>query len=92
MLDGAGHRIGFSAGRLHAGIQAGASPCSDSRNEYKKIQLCVVERFLRRHFAIQKKTAANSSSERNAAVFRICDSFRTPKSYRFALPGLLVLR
>ena len=41
MLDGAGHRIGFSAGRLHAGIQ----PCSDSRNEYKKIQLCVVERF-----------------------------------------------
>ena len=37
MLDGAGHRIGFSAGRLHAGIQAGASPCSDSRNEYKKI-------------------------------------------------------
>ena len=45
MLDGAGHRIGFSAGRLHAGIQAGASPCSDSRNEYKKIQLCAVESF-----------------------------------------------
>ena len=46
MLDGAGHRIGFSAGRLHAGIQAGASPCSDSRNEYKKIQLWLLSQIL----------------------------------------------